>query len=137
MDHLETSIAEMWIDEDGIMHIKIKKGVHFTLENTKSYYQDTEKLADGKKVLVLLDATEEYTIAEDASVYMNSEEANRNRIAVAFVTRSLANQLLFNFVNGFNKDKRPRRMFSDREKALKWLKTFFILPGDKFERKKK
>jgi hypothetical protein len=136
MDQLETSVAFLRIDKDGILHIRMKKGVHLTLENLIEYYKATDRLLKGKKALVLLDASEEFEVSPEARTYMNSDEANRNRIALAYVTSSIANQLLFNIVNSISPKKLPRRMFSDQKKALRWLKSFYILPGEKFVKKK-
>jgi len=127
----------MHIDDDRILHIKFFKGAVVTLEKVIEYYAVSNKLLDGKKALVLIDASEDYEITDDAKKYGQSDEAMKSRIAIAYVTNSITNKLMFNLYLKFYKPRVPLQMFSTKEKALKWLNTFYVLPGDKFERKKK
>lgn len=127
----------MHIDEEGILHIKMKKGVHLDMAKTLEYYEASTRMLGDKKALVLVDASEDYTIDEEVKPFLNSEEATRNRIAIAYVTNSTANKLMFNFFASFSKPAIPRKMFSDKENALRWLHTFYIRPGDEFIRKRK
>lgn len=137
MKKAETSIAEMHIDEDGILQTKIKKGAHLTLENLKEYYSATNNLLEGRKALVLFDASEEYTTTEEANAYGQTEEATANRIAIAYITNSVTNKLAFNLYIKFYKPKVPMKMFSKKESGLKWLRSFFVMPGEKYISKRK
>lgn len=137
MNKAETSIAEMHIDEDGILQIKIKKNAHLTIEKIKEYFDVANKLLDGKKALVLFDATEDYTTTENAKAFGQTEEATKYRIAIAYITKSITNKLMFNLYLKVYKPKVPTKMFSNKENGLKWLKTFYILPGEKNITKKK
>jgi hypothetical protein len=137
MDKVRTSVAEMYIDEDGILQIRFFRGVEVTLEKAIEYYAVSNDLLNNQKSLVLVDASEDYQITEEAKAYVQTEEAMKNRIAIAFVTNSLANQLMFNLYVKFYKPLVPLKMFSNKTAALKWLKSFYVMPGDKFELKKK
>jgi len=137
MDKVSTSVAEMYIDEDGILQIRFFRGVEVTLEKAIEYYAVSNDLLNNQKSLVLVDASEDYQITEEAKAYVQTEEAMKNRIAIAFVTNSLANQLMFNLYVKFYKPLVPLKMFSNKTAALNWLKSFYVMPGDKFELKKK
>ncbi|MGZ4059110.1 MAG: DUF7793 family protein [Bacteroidia bacterium] len=137
MNKVRTSVAEMFIDDDGILRFKMLEGAHITLEKIKEYYEAGNRLAGNKKVLVLIDGQLNYTITDEAKKYSASAEAVQNRIAVAFVTNSVANRLVINLYIKFDKPVVPTKMFSSEAAALKWLKTFYIMPGDKFSRPKK
>lgn len=137
MKKVETSIAEMHIDEDGILQIKIKKGAHLTLESIKEYYTETNKLLGENKALVLFDASADYTITEEAKKFGQTDEATENRIAIAYITNSITNKLVYNLYVKVYKPKVPMKMFSNKEKGLAWLKSFYVLPGEKYIRKKK
>jgi hypothetical protein len=52
------------------------------------------------------------------------EETCQYTSAEAFMTDSLPHKLLGNFYLNINKPKRPTRMFTDKAKAIEWLKTF-------------
>lgn len=137
MNKLKTSIAEMYIDEDGILRVKLLDGVTVDLAKSKEYIADTIKLLDGKKALILFDASSNYKITEEAKAYGASKEYSSHRIAVAYLTKSITNKLIFNLYLKVNAPIVPTKMFSSEERALKWLKSFFVLPGDKFEKPKR
>lgn len=137
MNKVVTSVAEMQIDEDGILRIKILPGANLTLDAVKEYFEATKKLLAGKKALVLFEAVSEYTLSEEAKVFGTSNEVASTRIAIAYVTKSITNRLMFNLYISVYKPSVPTRMFSSNDAGLKWLKSFYVMPGDKFERKKK
>lgn len=137
MNKVVTSVAEMYIDADGILRIKILPGAHLTIDTVKEYFDATQKLLAGKKALVLFDGSAEYLITEEAKAFGASELVTSTRIAIAYVTRSISNKLMFNLYRIVYKPSVPTKMFSSEVSALKWLRSFYVMPGDKFERKKK
>jgi hypothetical protein len=137
MNRIRTSVAEMFIDSDGILHIKILEGVHVTIEKSKEYYNVSNQLLEGKKALVLVDGSAKFTITKEAKAYGAGIEIAENRIAVAFVTNSLVNKVMVNCYIKLYKPIVPTQLFSSEENALKWLKTFFVMPGDKYIKPKK
>lgn len=136
MDKVSTSVAEMHIDDDGILQIRFFKGTTVTLEKIKEYYRVSNDLLGGKKALVLIDASEDYTVTDEAKAYGQTEEATKNRIAIAYVTGSVANRIMFNLYLKIYKPKVPLKMFTSKEAALKWLNSFYVLPGEKYQLKK-
>ena len=137
MNKVVTSVSEMYIDDDGILRIKILPGAKMTIDTLKEYLETSSKLLNGKKALVLVDGSADYEITEEAKAYGSSKEVTDTRIAIAYVTRSISNKLMFNLYLSVYKPAVPTKMFSSENSGLKWLKTFFVMPGDKFERKKK
>lgn len=137
MNKITTSVAEMHIDEDGILRIKILPGSTITLEAIKEYFEATILLLNGKKALILFDGSAEYTMTEEAKAFGSSDEVLKTRIAIAYITKSITNKLMFNLYLSVYKPSVPTKMFSSQESGLKWLKSFYVMPGDKFERKKR
>ncbi len=137
MKKITTSVAEMYIDEDGILRIKILPGVTINNENLKEYINASLKLLDGKKALVLFNASSEYSITDEAKKIGASKEVTDTRIAIAYVTKSFTNKLMYNLYISVYKPTVPTKMFSSEASGIRWLKSFYVLPGDKFERKKK
>ncbi|HEY0030184.1 MAG TPA: hypothetical protein VGC65_05455 [Bacteroidia bacterium] len=134
---IKTSVAEMHLDEDGILCIKMLPGVDVTLEKVKEYFEVSNQLLAGKMALVLFDATAEYSITEEAKAYVSGKEASQNRIAIAYLTRSVTNGLMLNLYLKIYSPPVPTRMFSSKGRALKWLNSFYVMPGDKFVRVKR
>ncbi len=127
----------MFIDEDGILQIKMLEGSNITLEKIKEIYDQSQLLAENAKVLALIDGSSDYDMSDEAKKYAAGEEALKNRVATAIVTNSITNRLMINLYIKFYKPLVPTKMFSDKDAAIKWLKTFYIMPGDKFYRKKR
>lgn len=132
-----TSIAEMHVDDEGILIVEVIGGVTIDLEKSKAYIEATKKLLGGRKALVLFNASSDYRITEEAKAFAGSKEFSENRIAVAYVTNSVANRLLFNLFLKVHNPIVPSKMFSNEDSALKWLRTFFVMPGDKYVKPKK
>ena len=137
MNKVVTSVSEMYIDDDGILRIKVIKGVIISLEKMKEHLDASAKLLNGRKALTLIEGASKFTMTEEANKYLASEKGAENRIAAAFITNSFFNKVWFNFYLKFNKPVTPTKMFNSEENAISWLKSFYIMPGDKFERKKK
>lgn len=137
MKKLITSIAALHMDEDGILIVEMLPGANVTLENNREYLAATNQLLNGRKALVLFDASVQYSITEEAKAFGTSEAFLSNRIAIAYVTRSVANKLMFNLYLTVYKPMVPAKMFSTRKSALKWLKSFYIMPGQKFVKPQK
>ena len=137
MNKVITSVAEMHLDEDGILRIRILPGVNVTLLAMKEYLEASDKLLNGKKALVLFDGSEEYKITEEAKAFGSAEAVANTRIAIAYITKSITNKLMFNLYLSVYKPTVPTKMFSSAESGIKWLKSFYVMPGDKFVRKRK
>lgn len=137
MNKTTTSVAEMHIDEDGILRIKILPGSTLTLQAVKEYFDATTILLNGRKALILFDGSGDFTITEEAKAFGSSDEVVKTRIAIAYITKSITNKLMFNLYLSVYKPSVPTKMFSSEESGLKWLKSFYVMPGDKFERKKR
>ena len=137
MNKVRTSVAEMFIDDDGILQIKMLDGVHITLEKVKEYFEVSHQLTHDTKVLVMVDNTLDYSITDDAKRYASSSVALKNRIATAVVTNSVINRLMGSLYIKLYKPMVPTKMFYNEETALKWLKSFYVMPGDKFIKPKK
>ena len=86
--------------------------------------------------MVLVDASEEYEVTEEAKAYGQTDEATKNRIAIAYVTSSFTNKIMFNLYLKVYKPRVPLKMFTNKNAALKWLNSFYVLPGEKFLKQK-
>ncbi len=112
MNKTTTSVAEMHIDEDGILRIKILPGANLTLDAVKEYFEATIQLLNGKKALILFDGSVDYTITEEAKAFGSSDEVVKTRIAIAYITKSITNKLMFNLYLTVYKPLVPTKMFS-------------------------
>ncbi len=121
---VRTKINEKFVDEEGILRIKVIEGAHMDLQSMKEDAAANIELMGDKKALALFDSRVFFTIEKDARDYVKSGIVDPTRIATAVLTDKLGVRLLVNFFIRFNKPTTPMKMFGDEESALKWLRQF-------------
>ncbi len=107
------NVLEMICDDDAVYDVK----------NIRQIILETGKLTGGKKCMQLTIAGKYSTVSKEGREYAATEEAVEFTIAEAYVIQSLAQRILGNFYLKFNKPKVPTRLFTDKDKAEKWLKS--------------
>jgi hypothetical protein len=107
---------------DRIFKLKPVPGAEITVGDVKNMREIHLRLSGGQPFAILLDATGEFEIGEEARKLIASGEYSEKRISAAFVTPGLVNRLVGNFFIQFNKPASPTRLFSDEASALAWLK---------------
>jgi hypothetical protein len=117
---LTTENEVMHMCSDGIMEIHYGD-VQYNLEMAKTVTDNSGKVCDHKKVLVLNVASRFSDVDSDARVYMSSDYALQYSIAEAFVLKSLSQRLIGNFYLKFQRPKVPTKLFSEIIEARKWL----------------
>lgn len=123
-EKIETKSTQIWIDDEGILHVKIKEGAEVDLEEVKFCFDIYKKLGCHKnKVLQLIEGGSFFTFDNNAQKYA-AKHGGDFFIAAAIINNSLAIRMLFNFFNAFFKNRVPFKMFITKQEALKWLRTF-------------
>ena len=107
-----------------IFKLQMLDGVEITMKDAQKMSVEFRKLAKGKKFAVLLDASNNFTLRKEAMDYLSSNELTLDRIAAAFVTKSIANKLVGNFFIKVKRPSSPTKMFSDEKDAIEWLLGF-------------
>ena len=130
MNKIRTSISDIYIDDDGILRVVMHPAADMTLEKLKENFEAIKQLLGNNRALVLINTKTSFKFRSEARSYAAINEGTINRVATAFVVNSFANKLIVNLYIKFNKPVVPTRMFLSEENALKWLKTFFVMPGD-------
>jgi len=127
----------MYVDEDGILQIKIIEGAILTLENIEENYKAHKVLLGENKALLLIDTRVKYKFTKEARTYLADNNIALNWIATAFLVDSFTSRLATVLFIWLSKPIIPTRIFISRAKAHKWLKSFYVLPGDLFIKPKK
>lgn len=120
----------MFIDKEGILRIQMLRGADVTLNAIKENFEATRQLLGDNKALILINVKTGFKFRSEARSYAALHQNKLNRIATAFVVNSFAEKLVINLYIKFNKPAVPTRMFLSEANALKWLKAFFIMPGE-------
>lgn len=109
-----------------ILKAKYKPGVLVDLKIAKQIVSDRLKFT-GKEDLVVLIYDEGITnVDREARLYLASEEANKHIKAGAIINKSPFTSVVGNIFIKLNKPAIPCKLFSNEEKAVKWLVDNFL-----------
>lgn len=119
-----TKTTRMEWNGDGILRIHLLEGAEIGLEEARENQDLAQKLTAGRNHLALVFDSETFTVTPEARAFAAASNHSNRRIAMAYVTTSLANRLLGNFYIQFNKPIVPTRIFNSEISAHEWLLSF-------------
>lgn len=90
-----------------------------------------EFMGDKKHMAIIDFGASVGSTTEGRKVYAVSDYLLKNRIADAFLVRSLSMRLIANFFIRVTKPKIPTRLFTSEVEAFKWLDGFANKSGNK------
>lgn len=107
--------------ENNVLEIQLGDNFFYTIIEAKEINDAIEKISKGKKVKALLLAGT-YSDCDTATrMYISSEEICSKLSSMALVTRSLAHDILANFIIHFDQPSVPAKAFNSKDKAMEWL----------------
>jgi hypothetical protein len=107
----------------GMIENVVKPGVSFDVKDALELKEANKKLSNGKPYVVLVTSGEMSTVTKEARELIASEDYKQVTIAKALVISSLGHKIVGNFYLSINKPRIKTQLFSDREKAIEWLKN--------------
>lgn len=121
---IETTSATIWVDKEGIVHLKMKDGAKVDLKEIETHFSIYKKLGCQKETtLHLFEGGVYFKFDTDAMKYA-SKNLSGLFAASAIINNSLAVRLLVNLFNSFFNNSFPFKMFNTKGEALEWLRTF-------------
>ncbi|MBB6612612.1 hypothetical protein H7F15_16330 [Pontibacter sp. Tf4] len=121
-DIYETPHAKMFI-EDGILHFYYKEINTMDLEVARQCVSDRMSFTKNQAYPCLVDVIKLKNFTKEARDYFASD-GNVGITANAILTSSTVTKMMANFYITVNKPHNPTLMFTDKQKALEWLKQF-------------
>lgn len=109
---------------DGILELHTNDNHEYEINDVKENVEATGKLTGSKKVPVLVVGGAFTSVSKEARAFMASEESLKYSMCEAFLLNSLAQKLLINFYISIHKPLVPTVVFTDKTKAIEWLKGF-------------
>lgn len=119
-----TRTCEIFVDEFGILHVKILGGVIIDREDAADNFLVIRHLTQGKPVLKLVDARKIYKIKKDARAFVERENDPDKHIARAIVVSSFITNYIKTFFINLTNPKFPVKIFTSEKEAIEWLKSF-------------
>lgn len=107
---------------DGLMvRATFAVGAHIKLVHAREHFAIMRELTGGRRVPVLVDASQVASQDREARALYAGSEAVSFTSACAIVVGSPVSRIVGSFFLGFNKPLYPTRLFSSREEAERWL----------------
>jgi len=120
---IETEIADFWIDEEGIVHIRFKPTARHGIDEARIVVDTHNALAKGTACPVLADIQDAMTGADRAvREHYISEESARYKTGMAMVVRSPIQRMMGNIFFKLSRPPYPTRLFSQQSEAIEWLR---------------
>lgn len=108
---------------DGLMEIWCDDETVYDVEIISEIIHEIGKLTGNTKCKQIIIAGKYTSITKEAREFAATKPAVEFTLAEAYVIQSLAQRLIANFYMKFSKPLVPTRVFTDREKAEKWIKS--------------
>ncbi|GAB4130959.1 MAG: hypothetical protein Fur0041_00740 [Bacteroidia bacterium] len=119
---IETPFCTASLLEPGIVENKIKEGAFIDVSEIYLLKAANEKLSGNEKYGILVISADFNAISDEARNITADASFVRNTLGKALLVHNAASKLVGNIYISFNKPKMPTRLFTDRDKALKWLR---------------
>lgn len=122
---LDTEYAS-YTYEQGILILTFKN-IHYTEVIARQINMDGREFTNSQDVVILSDVRKLRKIDREAVRFFQSDECTKYAMATAVLTGSLITVILTNFFMQWTynkKNKMPTKAFSNKQKAMEWLKQF-------------
>ena len=125
-----TPLADFEI-KDGILYVTYKKHAIINLEGAKEVVRARSQYADNKPYPFLVIDDGVKTMDKAARDYFSDPNTGlKGVLAGALVLNSVYSEFLGNFYLKITKPIIPTKIFSDKEKAIKWLQQYTNKTGE-------
>lgn len=108
--------------EPGLVQNQINDGIIIEVEDVYAFKKANETLAGNKPYAVLVEVEEMVAVSKESRELTASKDFKRYTVAEAFVIGSLGHKIVANFYMQVNKPHIPTKIFTDRDKAIIWLR---------------
>lgn len=125
IEKIANAYAEIYL-ENGIVFGIYKGDLFIDLGAAKQVVTDRKLASNNEAKPMFVDATSVKGVSKEARDYFGSQEGSELLTASALYTNSKLSAFLANFLIKVNlhKSSVPVRLFTDKEKAIKWLENY-------------
>lgn len=124
---IATEVCEAFtirLRSDGIVHSHTSGEIEFNVESLKKFTIVMGKMVNYQSVPLLLTLDDFAIPPVDARAFWATKDACPYACAEAYLTKTIGHRIIGNVYLKFNKPGRPTRIFTNKEDAIMWLKTF-------------
>jgi hypothetical protein len=115
--------GKLWLDDEGILHVRHEPGVVITLEDAKEQLRAGRQVSNGKRVPYLVDMRAIKFTDQAARDYFSSPEGIMAWSRVALLVGGASSAAIGNMWVAVHGDvETPSKVFSSESEAIAWLK---------------
>ena len=116
-----TTHSEFILRNNSIIEIKLKKGIYFTIKESKEINQQIVTISNGIPRKILVESSKLNFCDQESRKWTTSKEVSDSIIALAILTKSLPQKLIANFIVNMQKPRVPTKVFTTKKEAETWL----------------
>ena len=116
-----TKTTNYWIESNGILVSRVKKGAVIELPEAIENKEMRDKLIGNNPRPILIDIRKIKNITGEARVYTQKSGTIDVLVAVAILVGSPLTKIIGSFALGFNKPTVPTKLFLSENAAVNWL----------------
>ncbi len=129
MLHIKNKIIELrtfktWLDDNGICHTVVKPNADIELQDARENTIAVKEISTGSVYPLLVDLKAIHSISKEARDHFSMQKRSAGVSAIAMLIKSPVSRIIGNFFLGLSTPTVPTNLFTDREKAINWLKQF-------------
>lgn len=124
MNKITTRTVEAFIDETGILRVRVLAGVVIDLDDAADNFLAFKQLRAGERRLKLVDARSYWKSTKKAREYTLKEDIPKRTIAKAVLVSGIIDIIIYTLLTKRNKSMIPVKLFLFEQEALKWLNSF-------------
>lgn len=124
MNRIELHHSTIVYREDGIIELHAHDDHVYCIQDVVENVEAFGQLTSFQKVPVLIIGGSFSSLDKETRNFMATEESLKYSLAEAFYITSLPQKILINFYIKFDKPLVPTKVFTCKQKANEWLKSF-------------
>ncbi len=121
---MQTRTANIYLDDNIILHIVMLKGVRVDMEDAIDNMLVVRDLVKNEPSVKLVDVREGLKMGQKVKSFLDSKDVQKKTKARAIYTNNSVKKITLNFFLKYNSNSIPTKFFTDYALAIDWLKTF-------------
>ncbi len=113
-----------WLGADGICYTVVKPNSVIELQDAHANTLAVKEVSSGSTFPILVNLKEINYISKEARNHFSMQNRSAGVTAIAMLIKSPGSRIIGNFFLGLNKPTVPTKLFTDKNKAIAWLKQF-------------
>ena len=124
MNIVQTATQKMELRDDGIVHVVVLNEKVMELNDAIENVKIISSFAGDSKVHLLIDLKNTVGATKECRAFLAGPETAKVQSACALIITSPFAKLIGSFFLGVNKPLFPTKLFTDPEKAEKWISQY-------------